>query len=223
MTLTRISRYDLRCLSAWDLQTVKWDRADNAKVGRGWVCVKGVGGSASRGRLSSVDYSACDLDNWVVLPATTSERRIGDRCALMVCSVIVGYLWGVTVCVCSVCGVLCSVCGAAKRRRLLQAISTSSTTSLALTQPKRVIAANDVYVGLRQRCSCRPYVVSQLTKWLRRRRRRRRSLAFESDQEIYRQTTTRRADSEAKRDIAKSNNVANVAVAKKQQTSWTNA
>lgn len=101
----------------------------------------------------------------------------------------------------------------------MQAISTSSTTSLALTQPKRVIVANDVYVGLRQRCSCRPYVVSQLTKWLRRRRRRRRSLAFESDQEIYRQTTTRRADTEAKRDIAKSNNVANVAVAKKQQTS----
>lgn len=122
---------------------------------------------------------------------------------------VLSYRWLLVRCVC----VLCGVCGAAKRRRLLQAISTSSTTSLALTQPNRVIAANDVYVGLRQCCSCRPNVVSQLTK------RRRRSLAFESDQEIYRQTTTRRADSEAKRDIAKSNNVANVAVAKKQQTS----
>lgn len=151
-----------------------------------------------------------------------ASHNEGERHRRQVCSYgVLSYRWLLvrcdSVCVCGVCGVLCSVCGAAKRRRLLQAISTSSTTSLALTQPKRVIAANDVYVGLRQRCSCRPYVVSQLTKWLRRRRRR--SLAFESDQEIYRQTTTRRADSEAKRDIAKSNNVANVAVAKKQQTS----
>lgn len=146
------------------------------------------------------------------MPATTRERGIGGRSVLLWCAQL--SLATCEVCVCVLCGV-CGVCGAAKRRRLLQAISTSSTTSLALTQPNQVIAANDVYVGLRQCCSCRPNVVSQLTK----RRRRRRSLAFESDQEIYRQTTTRRADSEAKRDIAKSNNVANVAVAKKQQTS----